>query len=567
MEELKISQIEKKASQLFKDCLAAFAASADENIRKKTVDLPTKLINDDRAINVVFVGQYSAGKSSLISALTGKSLKIGGGITTDKVSSFEYNGLTITDTPGVHTQNRPDHDAITYEAISKADLIVFVMTNEPIGDFMGGHLRNLIFDKSKGREMMIVVNKMMDSESGNVPKQRKIYIDENLNPQIAPYNAEDFYTSFVDVNAYNEFLSSGDALDLEDSGFEHFKANLNRFVEDKKLIGRCTTSLFELESALENAVDSVKIGDECVDGSIHILNQKRRKIEDAKLAILEKSALAVSKKGIEIQRWGEEIANNLKSSDKEQEVNLMLQDKYHEVEKSSEVLKGEIETILKNEVGSLQESLKELDNTQFAKDIKTSIQNKLKNTEISSSTFNALSKAGSYSSQLGTWLSNQCAGQNAATQSIFKLGAYSGSKGHDVVLTVGHLFGHKFKPWEAVKWTRGIGVAGKCLGVAGAGIGLVLQVVNDKNTQKVEDGLRNARGEIRQCFNDVGNVIEMTYDESTKTWIAENIEPSISEIDEQIQEINSMIQSKNEEYDRYSSLLRRTRALISEIQS
>ena len=32
---------------------------------------------------------------------------------------------------------------------------------------------------------------------------------------------------------------------------------------------------------------------------------------------------------------------------------------------------------------------------------------------------------------------------------------------------IGQKIGHKFKPWEAVKWVKGINVAGKVLGVFG----------------------------------------------------------------------------------------------------
>jgi len=566
MDELKINKLELEASALFKDVKSALSQSQDGTLQKKANDIPDKLFDDSKKINVVFVGQYSAGKSSIISALTGKNLKIGGGITTDEVTSFEYNGLLVTDTPGVHSQNRPDHDQITYEEIAKADLLVFVVTNEPLGAFMGEHLKKLLFEKQKAGETMIVVNKMMDAERGNVPEQQKIYIEGNLAPIIAPYSAEDFYTSFIDTNAYNEYIESQDEDDLEDSGFVTFKENLNRFIQDKNLMGRCSTSLFEVERTLENALATFKTGDDCVDGSIHLLNQKRRTLEDAKIAISEKASSIVGKKVSEIDGWGDQIANNLKSSDNESTVNALLQEKYNGVIDASENLVGEISNMLTTEVGSLQKKFDGLSNTQFAKDLQHAIQQKVGNIQISQSTHSALQKTGTYAGEIGTWLSKQCTGANAAGQSIFKLGAYSGANAHKIVLDVGHLLGHKFKPWEAVKWTRGLGVAGKALGVAGAGLGLVLQIVNDKQNAEAERSLREARGEIRQCFNDVGNAIEMKYDEATKMWVAENIDPSIAEIDEQICEINNLVQSKNEEYDTYSALLARTREIIKEIQ-
>lgn len=566
MDGLKINMLEQEASSLFKDVKSALSDSQEEAIKKKAYDIPDKLFDENKKVNVVFVGQYSAGKSSIISALTGKKLRIGGGITTDEVTSFEYNGLLVTDTPGVHSQNRPDHDQITYDAIAKADLLVFVVTNEPLGAFMGEHLKKLLFEKQKAGETMIVVNKMMDAERGNVPEQQKIYIEGNLSPIIAPYSADDFYISFIDTNAYNEYLESHDEDDLIDSGFVAFKENLNRFIQSKNLIGRCSTSLFEVERILENVLATFSTGDDCVDGSIHILNQKRRTLEDAKITITDKASSIVGKKVSEIDGWGDQIANNLKSSDSESAVNKLLKEKYDSVNSTNEALTSEISDMLTAEVGALQKKFDGLENTQFAKDLEYAIKQKVGNIEMSESTHAVLQKTSTYAGEIGKWLSKQCTGANAAGQSIFKLGAYSGANAHKIVLNVGHFLGHKFKPWEAVKWTRGLGVAGKALGVAGAGLGIVLQIVNDKQNANAEKSLREARGEIRQCFNDVGNVIELKYDQATKMWIAENIDPSIREIDDQICEINTLVQSKNDEYDRFAVLLSRTRNLIAEVQ-
>ena len=44
--------------------------------------------------------------------------------------------------------------------------------------------------------------------------------------------------------------------------------------------------------------------------------------------------------------------------------------------------------------------------------------------------------------------------------------AAAGSNGHQVVLKVGHAFGKKFKPWEAVKTANTIGKVAKVGGVA-----------------------------------------------------------------------------------------------------
>lgn len=565
MDELRIISLQTKASKLFEDIRSAFQSSSDEDIKAKAVQVPSKLIDNDKLINVVFVGQYSAGKSTILSKLTGKELKTGGGITTEEVSSFEYNGLYVTDTPGIHTQNRQDHDEITYNAIAKADLLVFVVTNEPIGEFMGEHLRHLLMDMGKAKETMIVVNKMMDSVGGNTPEQQSIYIEKNLNPIIAPYTAKDLYTSFVDMYAYDEYLSSGDDDFLSDSGFESFKDNLNKFISDRNLIGRSSTSLYEVERLLENVLASIKTGDNCVDGCIHQLNARRRELEGTRQRILEKTRAIVSKDTNQIELWGDEIAGKLKSSDKQEEVNSILSERYESVSKVSDDLVPKIEDMLTNEVKELDKKLDGIQNTQFARDLHEAIRRKIQDLDLDAKTYDGLEKSSRYAGELGGWLSKQATGANAANKSIMQLAGYSGSNAHQVVLNVGHFFGHKFVPWEAVKWARGIGVAGKFLGVFGAGLGIILQISSDRQNTKAEKNLAIARGEIRSCFKDVSNAIEMKYDEVAEMWVKENLDPSIKEIDQELSNIERIISQKDEEYKRYLDLLGEVRALITEI--
>lgn len=61
--------------------------------------------------------------------LTGRQdVEVGAAITTDRATSYPWDGVEVIDTPGIHTELRPDHDATSYEAIAAADLLVFVIT-------------------------------------------------------------------------------------------------------------------------------------------------------------------------------------------------------------------------------------------------------------------------------------------------------------------------------------------------------------------------------------------------------------------------------------------------------
>ena len=59
----------------------------------------------------------------------------------------------------------------------------------------------------------------------------------------------------------------------------------------------------------------------------------------------------------------------------------------------------------------------------------------------------------------------------------------------------------------------------------------------------------------------------MRFDKDTQTWVEDNLQPKINEIDSQIKEIEEMQNIKDKEFALYSQLLQRTRMLINEIQN
>ena len=353
------------------------------------------------------------------------------------------------------------------------------------------------------------------------------------------------------------------------SGMQNLIDNLNRFISDKGLLGSMTTSLYETEKILTDIVSSMKTGDVIVDGTIHMLNEKRRILEESKSRIKEKVSMAVRDNSYKVQSWGNEIANKLTSTQKQDETNKMLAEKQAAVDRSTEALTAEVEKILNLEAKSLQKKVEDLSQTEFARDLQTAMENRIKSLNISDNTRRNMEKASSYMKDIGTRIASMSVGRNAGNgfYSIFKTSTYSGSKLHDAVLTIGHFFGHKFEPWQAVRWTKNIANGSRVLGVVGSVLSVGLQIYNDKQEDKMEAQLAEGRNEIRSCFRDASNVIELEYDKATDTWIEKNINPHIKQIDHDIEEINNNIDTANEHYVKLSNLLQRVRKLISNIQT
>ena len=128
MEQLEFTQ---KTSQLNKILKELEDIGQDALLAKDFGQLKQTLKqkDEDETLRIAVCGQYSAGKSTLVQALTDdQTIKIGQDITTDKVQEYNWNGLKIADTPGI-CAGRQDHDALSKEYIRKADLLIVAGTS------------------------------------------------------------------------------------------------------------------------------------------------------------------------------------------------------------------------------------------------------------------------------------------------------------------------------------------------------------------------------------------------------------------------------------------------------
>ena len=91
VEEFKLSKLTQKASKLLEDIRQEY-----QKLNLDDSALPKVLCDDDSAIKLVFVGQYSAGKSSIIKMLTGQEVEIDANITTQTAQPYPWALITIS---------------------------------------------------------------------------------------------------------------------------------------------------------------------------------------------------------------------------------------------------------------------------------------------------------------------------------------------------------------------------------------------------------------------------------------------------------------------------------------
>lgn len=527
-----------------------------------TSGMPQSVFEGSEPVSIVFAGQYSAGKSSILKALTGiEDIEIGAGITTQEAHSYDWNGIKVVDTPGIHTTLRPDHDEISYQAIANADMLVYVITQELFDDFIGQNFRRLLLEKDKADEMILVVNKMADI--GNTIENREIKL-KDLEKVTAPYRPAQLRTVFIDAESYLDSLSESDyeiAKELRDrSNYDSLVETLNTFIRDKAIQSRLTTVLYQLFEFLQKVMAEYQptTGDSDIDALEEHLLQERRIMVNSQWRIETTVKSIVEDAASQVREKGRNIANSIYNFGNEDDANDAINIAYKEVDTITSTCVDNVTHKITELSNDCQAQLDNFYKSDFSKDLKFRLESKY---QQGNPIIERLFKS-DILSQAGNKIIANTAGTNAA---VAGLKAFSGSNIHQIVLDVGHFFGHSFKPWEAVKWVKGINAAGKVLGVFGVVFSLGMQVKEDVEADKLHEEMRKNREELRAGFNNAANEIVKHFNNALESFLAKNYLTRIEQIDLQISEIRSMRIDKSKTYKLLEGAQTDCRRLISDI--
>ena len=169
--------------------LIRFGAS-DENM----APLERSIEQLDELFLLVVVGEFNAGKSAFINALTGQRLMEEGVTpTTARVTPVRYEDISIVDTPGTNAVIR-EHEEITSSFVPRADLVLFVTSaDRPFTETERAFLEQI---RDWGKKIVIVINKIDilagEKEIGEV----RSYVADNarrlldVTPEIFPVSAK-----------------------------------------------------------------------------------------------------------------------------------------------------------------------------------------------------------------------------------------------------------------------------------------------------------------------------------------------------------------------------------------
>ena len=552
-----------ETERVLQEAREALLASRESEVQSIGRNLPDSDSKD--AISLTFAGQYSAGKSTIISALTGRDdIAIGAGITTDQTSEFDWNGVTVIDTPGIHTSLRPDHDEITYRAISQSDLLVFVITNELFDNHIADHFRKLAIDLEKGYETILVVNKMGRAAAGNTPAAREVIYEDLWRP-LAPFTPEDLRITFTDAASVLEARAETDAeiadILTEQANVGELIANLNDLIRHKGLPARHTTKLYAVDQALQEAMALEKTDDPDADALSMIYGQNIQAIREAQFQLKMAADNAINEAATQVALDAGEFADIYYPGVRPEKIDDASERMDAKIQAIWEQLIIRLDREAEAIIPAMNQRLVQLHESHRFQ----IVENNIRQRSSTETTTKMLSVTAINAKRLGD-LGRQMAA-NPAAAGATGLARFSGSAAHGAVLNVGHMMGHSFRPWEAVKLARGIGTAGAVLSVSGIVLGIGLQIWQDRQEEKQNQEFQQARQAIRADYAKVVRDIEEEARGALAEFIATNLSEPLEQIRGYAAELNAARQEQDRHLQHLAEISNRTRQLIHAIHT
>lgn len=480
------AKYQQRLDQLILKTKNLLAKTANSELAKK-MDAELQEVSERKDLRLAFVGQYSSGKSTIISALTGnKDITIDANIATDKVTEYRWNNIVLMDTPGILAGKVEEHDERTKAALKECDLIFYVLTSQLFDDVVFNNFIDLAYNQHLADKMFIVVNKM-NMEYGDYAQLVQNYTTSLNNTfKERGYDFSAFPIAFIDANDYLEGVKDGDDEFIQVSNFEKFIDDLNSFVSSKGLIKKqFDTPIRVLQSyAKDIAISEV---DQNLAEFYRQFEQRlsvserelKRDVSNVLYSFETDAMTKVSALSSEIGSLGEA------------EWKIQQEDLNRKLQQGINATSTKIEKVVEQNYEDLLKEVEKFGNRDTLAKYIDSIDSKLNSPNISIEERNNLNyqkKALSWLKKGATKIGDMASGVNNAFGGI---SSASGSQLHNIVLNVGHFFGKSFRPWEAVRWASNIAKVAKFgIPVITAGIDIWMQLRDDK---KEDERLRQIK--------------------------------------------------------------------------
>ena len=509
-------------------------------------------------ISLAFIGQYNAGKSSLIRALTGTTdVVVDANVATDQVVEVSWQGLRLIDTPGVQA-GRPEHNHITETAIASADLLVFVVTAELFDATIADYFREVVVDRGRGGECLLVVNK--SSQDAGTHETKLAAIAEVLDP-LSP---NDVPTIFTDALS-REWADNSDDEDerrelLEESGFLELATKIDDFARTSGLRGQLTTPVYEALNVIDEAA-AVLADDAKSRATIDVLRRQRSTLQEHRRELDEQVREAIVDTRNRIASLGDELADRMTASTEAAALQAAVDERSEVAERYAHELDEMVERAIDETSSRLQSAL--ASQSQLALEF-------LAGTDGAASTGPITLRADLEAAGGGeTFPTEALQGLNQVltkTSTFFSQNARAGEKGHALVYGVGKRLGVKFRPWGAVKTARFLGRAVGVLAVAAAAADIWNQHQQEKREAAEEEELQKRRVGLRSAFQMLASDMAEQTSSAFSRYLHTSYDAALDFVDTKIGDLITERSGSSDVLDRLAELNQRLNDLLAQIR-
>ena len=485
-------------------------------------------IENQKLLTISFIGQYSSGKSTIISALTGnKSIKIDADIATDKTTDYAWNNVLLTDTPGLFT-DRKDHDDITYKKIKESDLLIYCLTSDLFDDIILENFKKIAFEEKQKNKMMVVINKM-SMESGEYSELVENY-KKSLNDSLEPHKIDEFPLCFIDAADYIEGVDENENELKELSHFNDFVKLINIFIKEKGIWAKFSTPIYRTISFIDNSILSISSKDN--KEFLILVNRIEKEVRFKKQLAYNRVSPLIMELSSTIILYSNDITSKIgvESIDfdsVQKEIDI-------KIKKDIEEYQLKIQEALNEINEELNDTIKDLFDSDLGKYVLDSINDSKLNinnvslmdfTEIISNFSSISDITGKVAGSVKNFI-----GANNAGLILKAKDLASGNQAVEIVKNIGHFFGVKFQPWGVINIVKNIGNVANFLGPILSIFSIGMEVANFVKDEKNAKKLSRAKQDCYNEFSKISRDIEKQFKSQLESYIKEVFDKILEQI-------------------------------------
>ena len=525
------------------------------------------VVEEHERPRMVFTGQYSSGKSTLIKALTDGAAQvvIDSAVATDSVEVFDWDGLVdLVDTPGVQA-GLQEHDKLAEEALRTADLVLFTVTVDLFDDRLAEHLRHVTEDLRKAPQLLVVVTKCRSLNAAD--RVREAAVREALGNF-----AEQVPWAECDAKTYLDGLHEADpsrsASRVAASRMDEVKDTINRISRARGDLGRFRVPLQQVALVAGEALAALT--DDPDEEAVLTVLARQRSALTTRRGLLDS---ALKRQDTEFRtaciRAAERFADMAESIEESPALDRSRLDSAFvtlndELSLAHQSFVDRVRAALDSQFADFTSEVREIEASPYARQLLVlDIRGNIETQEIPVNVGLARQPTRKQPSVPG-W------GPKAAEHLKDFRKAWgagdgiknsAGSAGHKIVYKAGKHLSIKFKPYQAVRWADNIGRVAEFGGAVLPAANEVYAVIKEERQEE-----RAAKEKVRRRNARVGHVLAWC-DQITRTTLIPVRGELDAEFDAALRAIDEVNQSVRDARTSRTDLDRGISAIQIEAQS